>query len=144
MASNRLSWPLRSCPIDTPCQEPEGLELERMPENILRSRASPDMTSDPVPALEPNSYDQFSPNRKKIILAVLSYSAFISPMSSTTILSSIPEIAADYSATPLTIEMSNALYILAMGIAPVVWAPLSSVYGRRWVGRALRNIPSSN
>ncbi|MCJ1239227.1 hypothetical protein MMC14_007221 [Varicellaria rhodocarpa] len=104
-----------------------------MPEHLLHNRASADITSNPVTALDANSYDRFSPNKKKIILAVLSYSAFISPMSSTTILSGIPEIAADYSATPLTIEMSNALYILAMGIAPVVWAPLSSVYGRRWV-----------
>ena len=142
MASNRLSWPLASCPTNKPCQEPEGLELERMPEHLLHNRASADITSNPVTALDANSYDRFSPNKKKIILAVLSYSAFISPMSSTTILSGIPEIAADYSATPLTIEMSNALYILAMGIAPVVWAPLSSVYGRRWVGRALRNILS--
>ena len=133
MESNRLSWPLTSFSTKKVSQGHEGLELERMPE---RNCASVNVVPDQFPVsntTDENSYDRFTPCRKNVILGVLSFSSFISPMSSTMILSGIPEMAMDYSTSPSILEMSNGLYILAMGVAPVLWAPLSSIYGRRWV-----------
>lgn len=78
-------------------------------------------------------YDRLSPSRKIIIVALLSFCSFLAPISSTTILAAVPEVAATYSSTGTIINLSNALYMLFMGVSPCFWGPLSQVYGRRWV-----------
>ncbi len=78
-------------------------------------------------------YDRLSPSRKLVIVALLSFCSFLAPISSTTILSAIPEVAATYNSTGTIINLSNALYMLFMGISPCFWGPLCQVYGRRWV-----------
>jgi len=78
-------------------------------------------------------YERFTEHRKIIITAVLSLCGFLAPISSTTILSAIPEVAATYNTTGTIINLSNALYLLFMGFSPCVWGPLSQVYGRRWI-----------
>lgn len=78
-------------------------------------------------------YDRIKPSRKIIIVALLSYCSFLAPISSTTILAAVPEVAATYKSTGTIINLSNALYMLFMGISPCFWGPLSQVYGRRWV-----------
>lgn len=76
-------------------------------------------------------YDRLAPSKKLVIVALLSYCSFLAPISSTTILSAIPEVASTYSSTGTVINLSNALYMLFMGISPAFWGPLSQVYGRR-------------
>ncbi|TVY84318.1 Itaconate transport protein [Lachnellula suecica] len=76
-------------------------------------------------------YDRIKPSRKVVIVALLSFCSFLAPISSTTILSAIPEVAATYHSTGTIINLSNALYMLFMGFSPCVWGPLSQVYGRR-------------
>lgn len=78
-------------------------------------------------------YDRIKPSRKLVIVALLSYCSFLAPISSTTILAAVPEVAATYSSTGTIINLSNALYLTFMGISPCFWGPLSQVYGRRWV-----------
>ncbi len=78
-------------------------------------------------------YDRLPPRRKMIIVAVLSYCSLLAPVSSTTVLSAIPEVAAEYGASGSVVDVSNALYTLFMGISPIVWGPLSEVYCRRMV-----------
>lgn len=78
-------------------------------------------------------YDRIKPSKKVVIVALLSYCSFLAPISSTTILSAIPEVAATYDSTGTIINLSNALYMLFMGISPCFWGPLSQVYGRRYV-----------
>ncbi|XMA12925.1 hypothetical protein WAI453_005716 [Rhynchosporium graminicola] len=78
-------------------------------------------------------YDRLSPSRKLVIVALLSYCSFLAPISSTTILAAVPEVAATYSSTGTVINLSNALYMLFMGVSPCFWGPLSQVYGRRWI-----------
>jgi len=78
-------------------------------------------------------YDRLSRSRKLIIVALLSYCSFLAPVSSTTILSAVPEVASTYLSTGTIINLSNALYMLFMGISPCFWGPLSQVYGRRTV-----------
>ena len=78
-------------------------------------------------------YNRIKPSQKVVIVALLSFCSFLAPISSTTILSAIPEVAATYHSTGTVINLSNALYMLFMGISPCVWGPLSQVYGRRHV-----------
>lgn len=78
-------------------------------------------------------YDRLSPSKKVVIVCLLSFSSFLSPLSSTTILSAVPEVAATYNTTGSIINLSNALYLVFMAISPCIWGPLSQVYGRRWV-----------
>ncbi len=78
-------------------------------------------------------YDRITPGRKLIIVAVLSYCSFLAPISSTTVLAATPEVAQEFNSTGSVVDVSNALYMLFMGISPLLWGPLSQVYGRRFV-----------
>lgn len=77
-------------------------------------------------------YDRYSHPRKVVIVAVLSFCSFLAPISSTTVLSAVPEVVASYDTSPSIINLSNALYLLFMGLSPMFWGPLGQVYGRRW------------
>ena len=79
-------------------------------------------------------YDRLAPSRKLVIVALLSFCSFLAPISSTTILAAVPEVAATYSSTGTIINLSNALYLVFMGLSPCFWGPLTQVYGRRMVG----------
>lgn len=63
-------------------------------------------------------YNIFSERRKNIIVAVMSFCSFLAPMSSTTVLSAVPEVAATFNTDGSIINVSNALYMLFMGISP--------------------------
>lgn len=78
-------------------------------------------------------YERFSDRRKVLITCVLSLCGFLAPISSTTILAAIPEVASTYHSTGTIINLSNALYLIFMGISPSLWGPLSTIYGRRWI-----------
>lgn len=78
-------------------------------------------------------YEKLPRHRKIVIVALLSYCAFLAPISSTTVLSATPEVAAEYHTTGAIIDLSNALYMLFMGISPILWGPFSEVWGRRTV-----------
>ena len=78
-------------------------------------------------------YERFTPHRKVLITVVLSVCSFLAPISSTTILSAIPEVAQTYHTSGTIINVSNALYLIFMGLSPCFWGPLSSIYGRRWI-----------
>lgn len=85
------------------------------------------------PAIDDSIYDRLTPSRKRVIVALISYCSFLSPMGSTTVLSAIPEVAGEYNTTGTIINISNALYMLFMGISPCFWGPASQIFGRRWV-----------
>ncbi|KAJ4396496.1 hypothetical protein N0V93_000715 [Gnomoniopsis smithogilvyi] len=76
-------------------------------------------------------YNKFSPPRKLIIVTLLSFCAFLAPISSTTVLSATPEVAAEFKTTGSIVNVTNALYLLFMGISPIVWGPFSEVWGRK-------------
>lgn len=95
------------------------------------SHVSPDL----VPASshsEPNAaqYDRFSSRRKIVITAVLAYVCILPPSSSTSVLPAIPEVAAEYGSTGSIIGISNALYMLFMGLSPCFCGSLTQIYGR--------------
>ena len=76
-------------------------------------------------------YEKLPHHRKIVIVALLSYCAFLAPISSTTVLSATPEVAAEYHTTGSIVDLTNALYMLFMGISPILWGPFSEVWGRR-------------
>lgn len=78
-------------------------------------------------------YERFSERRKLLITCVLSLCGFLAPISSTTILAAIPEVASTYHTSGSIINLSNALYLVFMGLSPSLWGPISNIYGRRWV-----------
>lgn len=78
-------------------------------------------------------YDRIPNHRKLIIVTLLSYCAFLAPISSTTVLSATPEVAAEFHTTGSIVNVTNALYMLFMGISPVFWGPFSEVWGRKSV-----------
>jgi hypothetical protein len=76
-------------------------------------------------------YLRFSPRRKVVILAILSFCSLLAPVSSTSIMSAVPEVAQTFNTTGSIINASNAVYMVFMGIAATVWGTLSQVWGRR-------------
>ena len=78
-------------------------------------------------------YDRFPKHRKTVIVVLLSFCSFLAPISSTSVLAATPEVAAEFNTTGTIINVSNAIYMLMMGISPIVWGPFSEVYGRKMV-----------
>ncbi|KAM0429320.1 hypothetical protein ACHAPT_006535 [Fusarium lateritium] len=81
-------------------------------------------------------FDRLARGRKAAIVAVLSFGAFLSPISSTSVLAATPEVAKDYGTTGSIINVSNAAYMVVMALSPLVWGPMSQVFGRRIVSLA--------
>jgi len=120
MASSTLPSPHAAYPMK------ELIVIPSQSDVPVQSNFSSDSISDEV-------YDRISPSRKLIILTLISFCAFLAPVSSTTVLAAVPEVAADFSTTGAIINLSNALYMIFMGISAIIWSPLSQVYGRRLV-----------
>ncbi|KAI6782045.1 transporter-like protein [Emericellopsis cladophorae] len=78
-------------------------------------------------------YERLSRRRKILVVAVLSFCALQSPISSTSVLAATPEVAKEYGTTGSIINISNAAYMVFMGLSPIVWGPMSQVFGRRLV-----------
>lgn len=89
------------------------------------------VTTDEFREVDAEQYLRFSPARKTIIVAALSFCSFLSPIGSTSVLPAIPEVAATYSSTGSVVNASNAVYLTFMGIAACFWGPFSQVWGRR-------------
>ncbi|KAG8676980.1 hypothetical protein FPOAC1_002991 [Fusarium poae] len=78
-------------------------------------------------------FDTVSRGRKIAIVAVLSFGAFLSPISSTSVLAATPEVASTYNTSGSITNVSNAAYMIVMALSPLFWGPMSQVYGRRVV-----------
>lgn len=84
-------------------------------------------------SIDPAVYDRHTDKTKHVIVAVISFCSFLAPLASTAVLSAVPEVAEEYNTTGSIVNISNALYMLFMGISPTFWGPMSQIYGRRWV-----------
>lgn len=90
-----------------------------MPAVVVESQASEEI------------YNKFPAHRKRIIVAIMSFCGFLAPISSTTVLSAIPEVAATFHCDGAIVNLSNAMYMVFMGVSPTFWGPIGNVYGRR-------------
>ncbi|KAJ7277299.1 major facilitator superfamily domain-containing protein [Mycena rebaudengoi] len=110
------------------CASPtEGVTHSPEP-NVLNETSA---STQPVPKVDDSIYDLIPPHRKMVITFVLGVCGFLAPMSSTTVLSAIPEVASTFHTTGSMISLTNAIYLVFMGLSPCFWAPMSQVYGRR-------------
>lgn len=111
--------------------------IQKQPDPIeARTRSAPESLSESPndPCIEDGDekFERFSRQRKRFIVFILAFCGFLSPISSTTVLSAIPEVADTYQTTSSIINISNALYLAFMGICPLIFGPISSIFGRRW------------
>ncbi|KAF2168165.1 hypothetical protein M409DRAFT_21610 [Zasmidium cellare ATCC 36951] len=77
-------------------------------------------------------YDRFSRSHKVMIVCIMSFCSLLAPISSTSILAASPEVVATYNTTGTIFNISNALYMLFMGISPLFYGPIGQTYGRKW------------
>jgi hypothetical protein len=84
-------------------------------------------------------YLRFSPARKMVIVAILSYSSFLAPVSSTSILPAVPEVADTFNTTGSMVNASNAVFLVFMGLSSTFWGTFSQILGRRPVGDPFPN-----
>lgn len=111
---------------------PDALEPDTDAEHGVPTRTA----GDPYREAGDDIYDRMTGGKKAIIVAVLSFCAFLSPVSSTSVLSATPEVASEYHTTGSVINASNAGYMAFMGVSPIIWGPMSQVFGRRPVSVA--------
>jgi hypothetical protein len=104
--------------------------LEVIPSHVTNHDMS---VADPYRERGDEVYDRFSHSRKMVMTAVLSFCGFLAPISSTAVLSAVPEVAATFKTNGSIINLTNALYLVFMGLSPVFWGPMGQVYGRRMV-----------
>ena len=116
---------------EQPQQDQDHLQLQRTVSSISHH----DMVNVQYVATGDNDviYNKFSDHRKLIIVAVVSFCSFLAPISSTTVLSAVPEVAATFHTDGSIINVSNALYMLFMGLSPCFYGPYGNIYGRKWV-----------
>ena len=91
------------------------LNLHRIASHVTNNPGMPPF--DPFAEKGDEVYNRFSKTRKNIMTAVLAFTAVLAPLSSTTVLSAVPEVAAEYSTTGDIVNLSNALYLVFMGIS---------------------------
>src|ERR1700753_3150641 len=70
-------------------------------------------------------YNRFSNTRKKFITFTMALCGLMAAMASMNIIAAIPEVATEFRTTGSIINVSNALYMVIMGICTLVWGPLS-------------------
>ncbi|KUI64366.1 hypothetical protein VM1G_11169 [Cytospora mali] len=80
---------------------------------------------------EISPYDRFPAHRRTMMVVVISWCGLLSPISSTTVLSAIPNVAATFNTTGSMVSLSNALYLVFMALSPCFWGPICQVFGRK-------------
>ncbi|TGO57483.1 hypothetical protein BCON_0065g00430 [Botryotinia convoluta] len=126
------TYSIHSTSSSIPSQQPPS-NLAPIASHISNTQDAPIQQTYSNISIPDAIYDRIPPNRKLVIVALLSFCSFLAPISSTTVLAAVPEVATTYNSTGTIINLSNALYMLFMGLSPLVWGPLSQVYGRRWI-----------
>lgn len=107
--------------------EPEHGHAETKDGTVMRQANAPGSQ----PVNEDEMYSRFTGRQKLAIVSILSFCAFLSPISSTSVLAATPEVAKEFHTTGAIINTSNAAYMVFMGLSPIVWGPMSQVFGRR-------------
>ncbi|KAL4919221.1 major facilitator superfamily domain-containing protein [Aspergillus aurantiobrunneus] len=78
-----------------------------------------------------DEFNRFSGSRKLVMTVVVAWTGLLSPVSSTSVLSAIPNVAAALNTSGSVIGLSNALYMVFMALSPCFWGPWCQTIGRR-------------
>ncbi|KAJ7637213.1 multidrug resistance protein 4 [Mycena rosella] len=83
---------------------------------------------------DPENPRNWSTGKKWASAGVVSFYTFISPLSSSIMAPGLPEVAIRYGITNETIiAMTLSIFLISFALGPLVLAPVSEMYGRRWV-----------
>ncbi|KAJ7639390.1 major facilitator superfamily domain-containing protein [Roridomyces roridus] len=83
---------------------------------------------------DPENPRNWSGRKKWASTAIVSLYTFVPPLSSSIMAPGLPEIAIKYGITNQTlIAMTLSIFLISFAIGPLFMAPLSEMYGRRWV-----------
>ncbi|KAJ4516205.1 hypothetical protein HRR83_005510 [Exophiala dermatitidis] len=113
-----------------------------MQEPHKRTRETDEHCETPVQAtvleIESNAafvpvYTKFSPLQKRFIIVLLATCAWLGITSTTGVLAAVPEIVLDFKTTANAVSISNALYLVFMGVFACLWGPFADILGRRKV-----------
>lgn len=104
----------------------------------IRLDEQTDTGSGGAPSTEPvviyvSVYSRFSNLNKVLITILLALCGFVGTMSTTGVLAAVPEIVDTFNTTTTTVNISNALYLLFMGLSSCIWGPASEIFGRKKV-----------
>ncbi|PFH49928.1 hypothetical protein AMATHDRAFT_146557 [Amanita thiersii Skay4041] len=118
---------LKGCPDPTdPASERPTLTAEKLVE--IQKIDDEEWENDPANARN------WSFGRKWTAVSVVSLYTFIAPLASSMMAPGLPNVADKYHITSnTTIAMTLCIFLLSFALAPLVLAPLSEMYGRKWV-----------
>ncbi|KAI9290674.1 MFS general substrate transporter, partial [Neoconidiobolus thromboides FSU 785] len=83
-------------------------------------------------AVEENT-KQYSKLRRSIILIVVAFAAILAPLSSTIYFPSLEAIKEELNTTEALVDITIAVYMLTLGLAPLVWGGMADRFGRKGV-----------
>ncbi|KAI5475495.1 hypothetical protein MNV49_001309, partial [Pseudohyphozyma bogoriensis] len=78
-------------------------------------------------------YARFTSLQKTRMVAIVSFCSLLPPFASSAFLPSLSQVAKDLSTTVSILNTSISAYLVVLAIAPLIWAPLAGIYGRRIV-----------
>ncbi|KAH3664038.1 hypothetical protein OGAPHI_004752 [Ogataea philodendri] len=108
-------------------QEQDGQPDDRL---NLSKELTKTLTLPPLADNDP-FYDRFTNGQKRIFVSIVAFTCFLSPISNLAFAPAIPEVASSLRSTSQTINVSNAVYNVFMGISPMMLSPLASIYGKK-------------
>ncbi|KAF8725112.1 hypothetical protein AX14_008314 [Amanita brunnescens Koide BX004] len=83
---------------------------------------------------DPDNARNWSLGKKWVAVAIVSFYTFIPPLCSSMMAPGLPEIAIRYDITNATVvALTLSIFLLSFAITPLVFGPLSEMYGRTWV-----------
>ena len=81
---------------------------------------------------DPDNPKNFSLKRKWTTTLLISFFAFVSPMSSSMVAPSLAAMREEFGITnDVEAQMILSIFVLAYAVGPLFWGPLSEIYGRR-------------
>ncbi|KAI9294818.1 MFS general substrate transporter [Neoconidiobolus thromboides FSU 785] len=80
---------------------------------------------------EEEQYKRFSKLRRSLMLILVSVSAILSPLSSTIYFPSLEVIKEELNTTASLVDATISVFMLCLGLFPLIWGGLSDRYGRR-------------
>ncbi|KAG2074476.1 multidrug resistance protein 4 [Suillus decipiens] len=97
-------------------------------DNLQQLEDDPEWQHDPV---NPRNW---SPASKWTTTAILALYTFVTPLASSIMAPSLPDLVIKYDITnPTVTALTLSIFLLSFAIGPLLTAPLSEVYGRVWV-----------
>ncbi|KAK5115734.1 hypothetical protein LTR62_000823 [Meristemomyces frigidus] len=107
----------------SPRQDPdEAVELEKQAESSAKLYAN---------VVHEEDYSAFTIGQKRLIIAIGSFTAWLSPMSGSIYYPALNSIAADLHVTSSKVNLTVTTYLIIQGLAPMMIAGFSDAAGRR-------------